>query len=490
MRKLLSVGLSALVLALAATVTGVAFQAASPPAAHAQTTTNLTVCGVVSSFAAATAAQTGSLTINGTTYVIAPGASLSGGSTLTPNTYACLNATVNGSGQIVGGSISANTSTAFSVCGFLSAYVPATATAAGSITIGGVTYPIAPGTAVSGASLAVPTSVLCLQGTLNGSGQLSTAALSVNAGTSINICGPVTSYSGATGTVPGAITINGQTFTIAAGAGLTNANLITTGTLICLSGTLNASGQLAGGTVTAAAGSSVFMCGIVTAYQAATGSTTGSLTIGGQTITIAAGTTFTGAQMIVGGANVCINGTLNSSAQLTSGTVTLNPGTAVNVCGVLSAYTPATAGAAGSLTVNGSTYAIAPGTTVSGTLTTGSNICIQATTNAAGQITGGTITTNTSATVNVCGTVSAYTPATAGAVGSLTINGTTYPIAAGVTLTGASVITTGANVCLAGTTNGAGQLTAGTATVPAGVPLSATLYAPGGGFGPRNLATP
>lgn len=63
---------------------------------------------------------------------------------------------------------------------------------------------------------------------------------------------------------------------------------------------------------------------------------------------------------------------------------------------------------------------------------------------------------NTSA--RLCGAVTAFTPATAGAAGRVVIGGISYAIAPGVTLGGEDLIQIGANLCLSPTFTGSGQL--------------------------------
>src|SRR5713101_3385400 len=58
------------------------------------------------------------------------------------------------------------------------------------------------------------------------------------------------------------------------------------------------------------------VCGNVTAFTAATLTSPGSITIGGQTIAIAANTTVDGSGLIRVGTDLCLNGTLNLLGQL------------------------------------------------------------------------------------------------------------------------------------------------------------------------------
>lgn len=153
---------------------------------------------------------------------------------------------------------------------------------------------------------------------------------------------------------------------------------------------------------------------------------------------------------------------------VTPGTLAFTTTSLVTVCGTVTAYTAVAGSAAGSITIAGFTITIAPGASIVGvTITSGGFYCVQATFNSAGQITSATVAAVSVATpsVNVCGTVTAYTAATATTAGTITIGGGTLPISAGVTFTG-KTITTGSAFCLAGFFNTTGQLSAATISTP------------------------
>lgn len=444
----------------------------------------VSVCGPVTVYTAANALVPGAITVGGVPFVIAAGTNLVGAGTLGVGSNVCLQATLNASGQISAGTVSANASTALSVCGTVTAYTAATGTVPGSVTIGGQRYPIAAGTTLTNSALLTASANpnVCINGTLNGLGQISSGGVTAAASgsTTVNVCGTVSAYSPASSTGTGSVTINGQTLPIAVGASLAGSNLLTAGANVCLSGTANAAGQLQNGTVTANGSTSVYVCGTVTAYNAATASAPGSITVGGQRFGIAAGTTLSGDSLLSASApNVCLQATLNAAGQISSGGVTANAAatTSFSVCGTVTAYTAATTSSPGSITIAGQTYRIAANTALNGAgLLTASvpNVCINGTLNAAGQISNGTVTANAAATttISICGTVSAYTAATASAPGSVTIAGQQIPVAAGAALNGSGLLTTGANVCLNGTANAAGQLQNGTVTANANATVS------------------
>jgi hypothetical protein len=350
------------------------------PAANAQTV-NVSVCGTVTAYAAP-GLLPGLIVIGGQSIPIAVGANINGSGLITVGSNLCLNGSLNALAQLQAGTVTLNASTSVSVCGDVSAYTAATASAPGSITIGGQTFPIAAGTNINGAGLIDVGASLCLDATLNGLGQIvAPATVTANATTSVSVCGVVSAYTAATASAPGSITIGGQTFPIAAGTQIDGSAVIMVGANLCLNGTINVSGQLTPPTsVSVNVGTSISVCGIVTAYTAPTAVTYGSITIGGQTFSISPGTALTGAGLIQVGANLCLTGTAGGGGQIGGGSVTPNPNpppptTSVNVCGIVSAFVPATASLAGSITIGSQTFGIAAGTTFGPEVRVGASLC-------------------------------------------------------------------------------------------------------------------
>jgi hypothetical protein len=316
------------------------------------------------------------------------------------------------------------------------------------------------------------------------------------AGTPVSICGPVSGFTAATTTATGSITFSNanttQSFTLPAGTTLSGSPAITTGMNLCLVGTMNSAGQLASVTLIPNTTTATNLCGTVTAYSPATLSSLGSLTIGGQSVTLGLGTTFTGATLSTG-SNVCIAANVNGLGLVNGGTVTANAGgttgsNLVSICGPVSAYAAPTSSAAGSITISNvsvnATYTFPAGTTTTGnlTITNGSNVCLVGTSNATGQLSSVTITPNTPTQISTCGTVSGFTAATTSAGGTLTIGSTSIPLAAGTTFTGTAV-TTGTNLCFTLTVNSLGQAIGGTVSTP--TPLAAVLHTTGAGGSPN-----
>ncbi|HZS09744.1 MAG TPA: hypothetical protein VFD58_33265 [Blastocatellia bacterium] len=331
----------------------------------------------------------------------------------------------------------------------------ATGTTAGSITVGGVTLPIAPGTTVSGVNTG--SVVTNLAATVNTTGQI-TSLTNLGTGTTANVslCGVIQSLTQATGSSPGSVTINGVTLAIAPGTSL--GALATVGANLCLLGTLNAAGQINSlNSVAANIGSTINLCGPISALTQATATTPGSITIGGVPLVIAPGATLTGIGSV--GSSLCAVGNLNASGQITSLTnVGATANSTINLCGVVSALTQATAGAPGLITIGGVPLVIAPGTSLGGAATVGSNLCALGSLNAQGQLTGlNSVSANVGASLNLCGIITALTNATATTPGSVTIGGITLPLAPGTSAAALGAV--GANICANANLNALGQIT-------------------------------
>ena len=100
------------------------------------------------------------------------------------------------------------------------------------------------------------------------------------------------------------------------------------------------------------------VCGLITAFKPATGSETGSITIGGMSFTIAKGVSLPG---VVAGANVCLNFCLDSAGRIagvSSITISGNPS---SICGFVTAFSRSLGGVRGSITIGGTTFRILEG---------------------------------------------------------------------------------------------------------------------------------
>jgi hypothetical protein len=125
-----------------------------------------TVCGTVTSFNPATSTNPGSITIGGMSFTIAAGVTLPGvglGANL------CLNLCIDSNGRIVGiSNLPGATVTTGSICGQVTAFKRALGGIRGSISIGSITFPIAPGLVLQGQNLAIPGAFICLSPVISG----------------------------------------------------------------------------------------------------------------------------------------------------------------------------------------------------------------------------------------------------------------------------------------------------------------------------------
>ncbi len=291
----------------------------------------------------------------------------------------------------------------------------------------------------------------------------------------VNVCGTVTSYTAATVLLPGAVTISGLPYTIAANTVLQGSALLLVGANVCLNGNVDASGLLSNGTVTANAGATatVHVCGTVSAYTAAGVLTPGTIIIGGQTFAISPNTTLAGTVTV--NTPGCLDANLSPTGSITAGGLTSGSGgptVNINVCGTLVSYTAATASAPGSININGLPYTIAANTILQGSalLTTGANVCLNANVDASGLIHSGTASASAgvTASVHVCGTVTAYSAAGVLTPGSITIGGQTFAINPNTTLAGTVTLNTPG--CLDANLSPTGSITAGGLTSGSGGP--------------------
>jgi outer membrane biosynthesis protein TonB len=326
-------------------------------------------------------------------------------------------------------------------------------TTTGSITIGNVFYPIAVGAAAFTGTPAVSTgNNVCLTATLNGLGQITGGVAAANPTTTsttpVTFCGTLQAYTAANGSVLGTIVFSAPaaSYTVASGVTVGNFSLATAGSLVCIVGQSNGT-QLTSVSFAPTVSSTITICGVVSAYNPATTTTTGSVTINGTTLVLAANSSLSSA--ITLNANLCLVATLNSLQQATAVAVSVNQ--------------VATATATPTVTLT-------PTATVTGTPPTAT-------------------ATPTPVTLVICGVISNYLAAGTGTNGTLTINGTVVGIAPGAVFTGVT-LAVNANVCISGTLNSAQQITTATVTQNAVTPTATTnVPPPPPPPGPTNTAT-
>ena len=250
----------------------------------ADATSTLKVCGIVSAYAEAAATKTGSLTIAQTTLTVALNVDLP--AKVQVGADICADFELNGFGHIRDGEVVANATSTLKVCGIVSAYVEATATKTGSLTIADRKLVVA-----IGADLPAAIKVgadLCATLELNAFGQVQDGNATANVTSTVQLCGVVDALTAATATKTGSLTIRGEKLVVAMGADLPAA--FRGGADICATLELNAFGQVQDAQAVVNATSTLSVCGEVTSYSAASSSQNGQLTIGSTGKTIAAGT--------------------------------------------------------------------------------------------------------------------------------------------------------------------------------------------------------
>lgn len=415
------------------------------------------------------------------------------------------------------GRVSAQTTgTTVSICGTVSAYTAPGTSSTGLISFSApsASYTLAAGATVTlgtGASTAAGSNV-CLVGLVGANSQLTSVTITAapSAASTVTLCGLVSVYS-TPGTAVGSITIGGVIYPIAIGATAFTGVAVSQGANVCITATLNGLGQITGGTAIAnpatTATTPVVFCGTLQAYTPATSSTTSATIVfsapSATSYTVAPGVTVGSTALAVNGSLVCIVGQSNGT-QLTSVSFVLPVSTTLPVCGVVTAYNPATASTAGSVTINGATIVLAPNASLSSSITIGLNYCLVATLNILQQATALAVTaqtttatptstatptatatgtpatataTATPVTLVVCGVITNYLAATATTNGTLTINGQVVGIAPGAVFTG-TALAVNANVCISGALNSTQQITTAAVTANAATPTATTNVPP------------
>ena len=188
-----------------------------------------------------------------------------------------------------------------------------------------------------------------------------------NAAVDLRLCGTVGVYVAPTKLLPGAVTISGVPLVILPGTPVPAS--LKVGANICIAVDLNRLNQIVDIDVVANATATVRACGVVTALVKATASAAGSVTVGGRTFVLAAGSKLPATVAV--GADLCLELTLNGFAQVNDARVLANVVTALSVCGYVAAYAAAGVTTNGSLTIAGVARTVAPGTTAAASLAAG-----------------------------------------------------------------------------------------------------------------------
>lgn len=323
------------------------------------------------------------------------------------------------------------------ICGRVNLYVAPTAVLAGAITVGPTALLIAAGTDIS--ALVEVGANLCFDLELDTSGRITDAAVRVNATSSLEVCGVVTALVDADANSSGSLRIGGVDFILAAASQLPAS--VRVGADLCLDLTLNAFGQVSGGTARANATSTARVCGVVTAFAEADSNSTGRLTIGGRTFVLAIGSRLPAS--VDAGANLCLTLTINALAQVAGGTAQANVTSTLEVCGHVTAHAAATATTNGSLTIDGIQRSVAAGVSLSPQVRAGAFLRLRLTLDVFGRIADDVVLAAGASFAAVCGPQAVPTP-TPAASGSSAPGGSSVPNPSGSPSADASASPSGA----------------------------------------------
>ena len=274
-------------------------------------------------------------------------------------------------------------------------------------------------------------------------------------------CGIVTAFTPATATTAGHIRLDSTNYIISAGTTIIGQPVLFLGASVCLDLTLNGVQQIV--PPSKVGGNAVNICGAVNSYTRATPFSQGAISIGSSTFAIEANAEIRGDMLASVGSNMCLTASLNGSGQITRpSAIVVNTVTPVSVCGGVTGYFPATASAAGAFWIGGLNFTVAPGVDL-GSVSTGSNSCLQGFVDVTGQlIAPSSVVGNGAGGSKVCGVVTNFRANVLGIEGTLTLGGITLPIADSAYLPNVNKISLGANVCLAPLALSNGAITTGT----------------------------
>lgn len=290
------------------------------------------VCGTIVTFAASTPDVNGTLAIreNGvtSTFSIPTYLTFNGFSAASVGQDLCLVLTVNSANEILNAVVKPDAVQSATTCGLAALLIPATATSIGWITIGGITYPLAYGTAVTG-SFIIGANV-CVAVTVNALGQVTSGASQANTGTATpsqvyELCGTLTQYTAPTSSSPGTIAFasnaNPYSFSLPTGATISGISGLQTGQPYCFVGIVGSNNTIFTSFLLAGnSGPGVTVCGVLTSFSPAGFNTLGRISVGNTTLSIAYATQFTG-ELITPGSGTCLSITLNGLGQISAGSV-------------------------------------------------------------------------------------------------------------------------------------------------------------------------
>lgn len=346
--------------------------------------------------------------------------------------------------------------------------------------------------------------------------------------TALTLCGKVNAFAAASANARGSVTIAGYEMSLGSAVSLLNEIALRLDANVCAALTLDALGDATSGSVATdfRATARVHVCGVVHGYTAATATKTGSLWIGYPQFVIAKGATLANAAALVIDAYACVDANLDVDGAIGGGTgstptqpvlVDMTPGTPteptpspdlatipsdmgevpaepapdpgnpptgavdlaspvyvpilpteLTICGNLEAFVAATSSTLGLLAIDGNHFLLGQGVSLVDALLLqlGVDVCVTLSIGINGHVNAASLVANLLATarVHVCGTVNAYTKATATSDGALWIGFPHFVIAAGSVIDGDAALGVHARVCIDASLDAAARITVGKVT--------------------------
>jgi hypothetical protein len=258
-------------------------------------TIDVSLCGRVDAYVAASVDADGALTIDGKPLKIKAGAHVEGEIMLVLHASVCLTVKLDLDGKATHVVVRAGDGASCTSCG---------------------------GSSSGGSSSGGSSSGGASSGGASSGGSSSGGNIDLSA--DIDVCGVVSAFTAAGATSGGSLTIAGKTLNIASGVSLVGEALLLAGANVCVHAHVDASGALCAPSAVSlnlTGSARVHVCGTVQAYAAASATACGELSIGACGFRVAAGAAISGEARLSVGASVCIDAKLTSAGELTVCTV-------------------------------------------------------------------------------------------------------------------------------------------------------------------------
>jgi hypothetical protein len=292
------------------------------------------------------------------------------------------------------------------VCGTVDAYVAASASATGKLTLDSKPLTLAAGAHVEGEALLVAHASVCIRARVDVHGAITDCVViggSASAGASSGGAGDGWCNSGSCGGSSGGGSSGGGSSSGGSSSGGSSSGGSSSGGCgggDCggsSSGGSSSGGSSSGGSAGVDLSADLDLCGAVEAFtSAATSASAGTCTVAGNTLSIASGVSLAGEALACVGANVCVHATIDASGNVcapSNVSLDLLGSARVHVCGHVRAYAAASASAAGHVAIGGPDFRIAAGGHLTGSamLSLNASVCVDASLDASGSIKAGTV---------------------------------------------------------------------------------------------------